>query len=49
MLVSSLVRSMSPMPGLPEISHGIASRPSRLIARIDSILAWFERHDGAGE
>jgi len=33
------------MVRLPETSHGIASRPSRLIAKIDNILAWFERHD----
>jgi len=30
---------------LPGTSHGIASRPSRLIAKIDNILAWFARHD----
>lgn len=29
---------------LPGTSHGIASRPSRLIAKIDNILAWFERY-----
>jgi hypothetical protein len=33
------------MVRLPGTSHGIASRPSRLIAKIDNILAWFERHD----
>jgi dipeptidyl aminopeptidase/acylaminoacyl peptidase len=33
------------MVRLPETSHGIASRPSRLIAKIDNILAWFERYD----
>jgi len=33
------------MVRLPETSHGIASRPSTLIAKIDNILAWFERHD----
>jgi len=32
------------MVRLPGTSHGIASRPSRLIAKIDNILAWFERH-----
>ncbi len=29
---------------LPGTSHGIASRPSRLIAKIDNILAWFDRY-----
>lgn len=33
------------MVRLPETSHGIASRPSRLIAKIDNILAWFARYD----
>jgi len=35
------------MVRLPETSHGIASRPSRLIAKIDNILAWFARYDEA--
>ena len=34
----------SAMVRLPETSHGIASRPSRLIAKVDHILAWFERY-----
>ncbi|MCH9693375.1 MAG: S9 family peptidase [Gammaproteobacteria bacterium] len=29
---------------VPEASHGIAARPSHLIAKIDNILAWFERY-----
>ncbi|MBX7494027.1 S9 family peptidase [Qipengyuania sp. 1NDW9] len=29
---------------VPESSHGIAARPSRLIAKADNILAWFERY-----
>ncbi len=29
------------VPGLP---HGIAGRPSRLIQKVDHILAWFERY-----
>lgn len=29
---------------IPESSHGIASRPSNLIAKVDNILAWFERY-----
>ncbi|RFF27009.1 MULTISPECIES: S9 family peptidase [unclassified Wenzhouxiangella] len=33
------------MVRLPESPHGIAGRPSRLIAKVDNILAWFERHD----
>ncbi|MDZ7790858.1 MAG: S9 family peptidase [Xanthomonadales bacterium] len=33
------------MVRLPESPHGIAGRPSRLIAKIDNILAWFERYD----
>ncbi|PKL96631.1 MAG: peptidase S9 family protein [Gammaproteobacteria bacterium HGW-Gammaproteobacteria-8] len=33
------------MVRVPESSHGIAGRPSRMIAKIDNILAWFERHD----
>ncbi|NDY96885.1 alpha/beta hydrolase family protein [Wenzhouxiangella limi] len=32
------------MVRLPGTAHGIASRPSRLIAKIDNILAWFERY-----
>ncbi|MEQ8205867.1 MAG: S9 family peptidase [Woeseia sp.] len=35
------------VPGSP---HGIAGKPSRLIAKVDNILAWFERYrsDGNG-
>jgi dipeptidyl aminopeptidase/acylaminoacyl peptidase len=29
---------------VPEASHGIAARPSHLIAKVDNILAWFERY-----
>ena len=32
---------------LPESPHGIAGKPSRMIAKIDNILAWFDRHDVA--
>ncbi|MDZ7684550.1 MAG: prolyl oligopeptidase family serine peptidase [Gammaproteobacteria bacterium] len=32
------------MVRLPETSHGIAGRPSRLITKVDHILAWFERY-----
>ena len=34
----------SAMIRLPETSHGIASRPSRLITKVDHILAWFDRY-----
>ena len=34
----------SAMVRLPDTSHGIASRPSRLISKVDHILAWFERY-----
>jgi dipeptidyl aminopeptidase/acylaminoacyl peptidase len=30
---------------IPDASHGIASRPSQLIAKVDNILAWFEKYD----
>ncbi len=30
---------------VPETSHSIASTPSRMIAKIDNTLAWFERYD----
>lgn len=29
---------------VPEASHGIANRPSNLIAKVDNILAWFEKY-----
>ncbi len=29
---------------VPEASHGIAARPSHLIAKVDNILAWFEKY-----
>jgi dipeptidyl aminopeptidase/acylaminoacyl peptidase len=29
---------------IPEASHGIAGRPSHLIAKVDNILAWFARY-----
>ncbi len=34
---------------LPETSHGIDRRPTRHIAKIDNVLAWFERHDRSAE
>jgi acylaminoacyl-peptidase len=32
---------------IPEASHGIAARPSQLIAKVDNILAWFARYPAA--
>jgi len=32
---------------VPGASHYIASRPSRLVSKTDTIMAWFERHDPA--
>jgi hypothetical protein len=29
---------------IPEASHGIAARPSQLIAKVDNVLAWFARY-----
>ena len=34
----------SAMIRIPDASHGIASVPSRLITKVDHILAWFERY-----
>jgi dipeptidyl aminopeptidase/acylaminoacyl peptidase len=34
----------SAMIRIPNTSHGIASRPSNLITKVDHILAWFERY-----
>lgn len=32
------------MVRIPDAPHGIAGRPSNLIAKVDNILAWFERY-----
>lgn len=32
------------MVRIPEASHGLTERPSNFIAKIDNILAWFEKH-----
>lgn len=32
------------MVRVPEASHGIAGRPSNLIAKVVNILGWFELH-----
>jgi dipeptidyl aminopeptidase/acylaminoacyl peptidase len=39
------------MVRVPGSSHGIAGRPSRLVAKVDNIVAWFERYrtDGASD
>jgi acylaminoacyl-peptidase len=34
------------MVRIPHSSHGIASRPSNLIAKVAHILGWFQRHGG---
>ena len=34
---------------IPGASHSIASRPSRLIAKVDNILAWFAKYDPANK
>ena len=31
---------------VPGAYHGIAARPSQLIAKVTAILAWFEKHNG---
>jgi acylaminoacyl-peptidase len=31
---------------IPDASHGIASRPSNLIAKVAHVLAWFDRYRG---
>ena len=35
------------MVRIPEASHGIASRPSHLLAKVGEILRWFKAHDPA--
>ena len=39
----------SVMIRMPGSSHGIASRPSRLVSKVDHILAWFDRYKSGGE
>ena len=39
----------SVMIRMPGASHGIASRPSRLVSKVDHILAWFDRYKSGGE
>ncbi len=40
-----LARAPTRMVRIPGASHGIASRPSRLAAKVSAILQWFELHD----
>ena len=39
-----LLRVDTIMVRVPGSPHGIAARPSRLIAKVDNIMAWFERY-----
>ena len=32
---------------VPESPHGIASKPSRMIGKVENILAWFKKYDSA--
>jgi dipeptidyl aminopeptidase/acylaminoacyl peptidase len=32
---------------VPGASHTIAARPSNLVAKVDTIMAWFEKYDPA--
>lgn len=41
-----LARVDTALVRIPEAPHGIARRPSHLIAKVDNILAWFERYGG---
>lgn len=39
-----LLKVDTAMVRVPEAPHGIAGRPSNLIAKVDNILAWFARY-----
>jgi len=41
-----LMRVPSALVRIPGAGHGIAARPSNLIAQVVHVLAWFERHGG---
>ena len=41
---TSLERFETALVRIPGASHGIANKPSNLIAKIASILAWFEKY-----
>jgi dipeptidyl aminopeptidase/acylaminoacyl peptidase len=43
-LALKLQKVETAMIRVPEASHGIASRPSNLIAKVVNILGWFEKH-----
>ncbi|MFQ5689248.1 MAG: prolyl oligopeptidase family serine peptidase [Gemmatimonadota bacterium] len=34
---------------IPDSGHGIAARPSHLIAKVQYVLAWFDRYRGTGD
>ncbi len=34
---------------IPGSSHNIAARPSRMIAKVENVLAWFEKYSPSGE
>ena len=40
-----LQKVKSALVRIPGASHGIAARPSNLIAKVSAILAWFEKHN----
>lgn len=45
-----LLKVDSALVRIPEASHSITARPSHLIAKVDTILAWFEKYsDDASE
>ncbi|MEM0982723.1 MAG: S9 family peptidase [Planctomycetota bacterium] len=37
------------MVRIPGASHGIASRPSRLVAKVSEVVSWFNEHGAQGE
>ena len=43
-LALKLCKVDTAMVRAPEASHGIASRPSNLIAKVVNILGWFKQH-----
>jgi acylaminoacyl-peptidase len=42
-----LARVDTALVRIPGASHGIANRPSHLIAKVEHVLAWFARYDPA--
>ncbi len=43
-----LMKVPSAMVRIPEAGHGIAARPSNLMAKVAHILAWFEKYRADG-